>query len=141
MRTILIVARSAPWREALTGRLEQEGYAVTVANDANEAKTALIGPLPGAILIDCDLPRKPTGRLLAQLEHTPRMSTIRRLFVVRSLEGSTARSGPVFEKPLDPGHVARALRALYPDPERGAPILRPRAPDRVKQAIQAALAG
>jgi CheY-like chemotaxis protein len=141
MRSLLIVARSAPWRDALAARLEEEGYAVTTANEADEALAALATPLPGAILIDCDLPRKPSRRLLTLLERTPHMQTIRRLFVVGSLERAAPRSGPVFEKPVDPGHVARALRALYPDPERAATIVRPRAPDRLNQAIQAALAG
>ena len=140
MRSILIVARTAPWRDTLGARLEQEGYAVTAANDADEALAVLVALLPGAILIDCDLPRKPARRLLARLEIAPQMQSIRRLFVVRSLEHSaTARSGPVFEKPVDPGHVARALRALYPDPDR-APVVRSRPPDRLNKVVQAALA-
>jgi CheY-like chemotaxis protein len=119
MRSILIVAPPAPWREALGARLEQEGCAVTVVNDAHEGLAVLVPPLPGAVFIDCDLPRKPTRRLLAKLENGPGTS-VRRLFVARKLEVADGpQCGPVFGKPLDPGHVARALRALYPDPEPG----------------------
>jgi CheY-like chemotaxis protein len=141
MRSILILARPAPWRQALAARLEQEGCTVELADDAEEARAHLVAPLPGAMLIDCDLPRRSTRRLLTQLETAPSLLGIRRLFVARGLEGDTGpRSGPVFGKPVDPGHIARALRALYPDPERTAAVPLSRPPERLNRVIQAALA-
>ncbi len=141
MRSILIVARTAPWREALVARLEHEGYSVTTANDAEQARAALAAAVPGAALIDCDLPRKSTRRLLTLLERDPHLQIVRRLLVVRALEADAApQIGPVFAKPVDVGHVARALRALYPDPDRRSPIARTRPPGQIELAIQAALA-
>ena len=142
MRTILIVARSAPWRRALAARLEQEGFAVTIAGDAEEARVSLATALPGAALLDCDLPRRSARRLITQLERDPRLQGIRRLFVAPA-QGPDAglQSGPVFEKPLDVGHVVRALRALYPDPDRRLAVVPPRpTPDHLDLAIRTALA-
>jgi CheY-like chemotaxis protein len=141
MRSILIVARTAPWRDALVARLEQEGYVVTTASDAEQARAAMAAAVPGATLVDCDLPRKSIRRLLGWLERDPRLQGIRRLFVGAPDPEACPQSGPVFDKPVDVGHVARALRALYPDPERRAGIPRPRLrPGQLDLAIQAALA-
>jgi CheY-like chemotaxis protein len=140
MRSMLIVARIAPWRQELTARLEHEGYAVTNVEDVSQALAVLEGPLPGAILLDSSLRRKDARRLNTILDSQPRLQTIRRLFAVASVEMARApQSGPVFEKPFDPDHVVRALRSLYPDSERPPAPPRPRAVD-LNQVIQSALA-
>ena len=138
---MLIVARPALWRDILAARLEHEGYAVTTANDAAHALAALDGPVPGAVLLDTTLPKKDWHRVRGRLDNDQRLQTIRRLFVVGALgQTHAAQSGPVFEKPVDPEHVARALRALYPDTEKVGPKGPRRPPDYLDQVIQAALA-
>ncbi len=140
---MLIVARSALWRDVLAARLEHEGYALTIANDGPQALNALAsGPVPGAILLDTTMPKKDWTRVRALLDRDARLQVVRRLFVVGALGPDSApQSGPVFERPVDPEHVARALRALYPDIERNPPPFRAkRAPD-IEQMINAALAG
>jgi CheY-like chemotaxis protein len=140
---MLIVARGALWRDVLAARLEHEGYAVTIAGDGATAVAALTaGPVPGAILLDTTMPKKEWYRVRSMLDRDARLHPVRRLFVVAALSPSSApQSGPVFEKPVDPEHVARALRALYPDTERTpAPAAAPRrAPDYLDQVIDSAL--
>jgi CheY-like chemotaxis protein len=144
MRSMLIVARSALWRDVLAARLEHEGYAVAIAGDGPQAVAALTaGPVPGAILLDTTLPKKEWYRVRSLLDRDVRFRPIRRLFVVAALgPSSVPQSGPVFEKPVDPEHVARALRALYPDMERttAASSAPRRAPDYLDQVIDSALA-
>jgi CheY-like chemotaxis protein len=147
MRSILIVARTALWRDVLAARLEHEGYTVNTANDSTQALAALSnGSLPGAILLDTTLPKKQWQKVKTRLDSEPRLQSIRRLFVVSALSPMSApQSGPVFESPVDPEHVARALRALYPDLERHRlPPGRVRAPtylnDVIDEGIEAALA-
>jgi CheY-like chemotaxis protein len=139
---MLIVARTALWRDLLSARLEHEGFAVTVANDSTQALAALAAPsVPGAVLLDTTLPKKEWHRIRTRMDSDARLQTVRRLFVVGTLPTSAAHSGPVFEKPVDPEHVTRALRALYPDTERlRKPAGRYRAPDYLDEMIQEALA-
>jgi CheY-like chemotaxis protein len=142
MRSMLIVARSALWRDVLAARLEHEGYAVTIAGDGPRAVAALAAAVPGAILLDTTLPKKEWYRVRSLLDRDARLHPVRRLFVVAALGPTSApQSGPVFEKPVDPEHVARALRALYPDMERGQTPAGPRRPpDYLDQVIDSALA-
>jgi DNA-binding response OmpR family regulator len=139
MRSILIVARTARWRKALSARLEQEGYQVTNVDSVEQALAILAGPLPGALLLDSSVRRKDARRLNAVLDQEPGLQTIRRLFAMGSVDTARApQSGPVFHKPFDPEHVVRALRALYPDPERATPAGGPRSLD-LDLMIQAAM--
>jgi CheY-like chemotaxis protein len=142
MRSMLIVARSALWRDLLSARLEHEGFAVTVANDSSQALAQLAAPaLPGAVLVDTTLPKKEWQRIRTRLDNDARLQPVRRLFVVGALPTSQTHSGPVFEKPVDPEHVTRALRALYPDTDRfRKPAGRYRAPEHLDEMIQEALA-
>jgi CheY-like chemotaxis protein len=144
MRSMLIVARADLWRDVLAARLEHEGYAVTIASDGAQAVAALTaGPVPGALLLDTTMPKKQWHRVRSMLDRDARLLPVRRLFVVGALGPTSApQSGPVFEKPVDPEHVARALRALYPDPEhRHPPLSGPRRPpDYLDQVIESALA-
>jgi CheY-like chemotaxis protein len=142
MRSMLIVARSALWRDLLTARLEHEGFAVTVANDSGQGMALLASPaVPGAVLLDTTLPKKEWHRIRTRLDNDPRLQTVRRLFVVGALPTSVSHSGPVFEKPVDAEHITRALRALYPDSERlRKPAGRARAPEELDEMILEALA-
>jgi hypothetical protein len=70
--------------------------------------------------------RKEGQRLLAAVEARPHLRMAPRLVVVKELPGADLACAGVFVAPVDPGHVARALQALYPrsaatPPEGGWP--------------------
>jgi CheY-like chemotaxis protein len=144
MKSILVVAPPSDERAALCTRLEAAGYVIFLASTRAEALSILAQMLPGALYIDLAMPRR-QGRLLA--EHVcadPRLRMVPRLVALGTWRRNTrpVSAAATFVKPVDPDHVARTLRTVYPPPTTAAtPNEIPRGPAPWAAGLESVLAG
>lgn len=114
VKTLLLISAAGEARQGLVARLAREGFLVTTADDARSAQAGLAAQAPGAILID--LPADQQRRIVRKLSGHPRLGMIPRFLVTAPLGPASPPlpAAAVFERPLDPEHLVRALAALYP---------------------------
>jgi CheY-like chemotaxis protein len=143
VKTILVVAAPSPERSALLARLEAAGYVLMVASTRGEAVEILGGMVPGAVYIDLSMPRR-EGRMVADhLALQPQLRMVPRLVALGAWRNNTraVSASAAFVKPVDPDHVARTLRTVYPPPGAPAtPVQVRRVPAAWEHELEAELA-
>jgi two-component system chemotaxis response regulator CheY len=143
VKTILVVAAPSSERDALVVCLEAAGYTLMVASTRAEALDILRGLVPGAVYVDLAMPQR-EGRLVVEdLAVHPRLRMVPRLVSLGAWRRNTrpVSASAAFVKPVDPDHVARTLRAVYPPPAPAAtPVETRRLPAAWEQGLEASLA-
>jgi CheY-like chemotaxis protein len=81
-----------------------------------EAREILDGMVPGAVFVDLTMSGRQGRLLLEDLDRTPQLRMLPRMVALGAWRHSTkaVSAAAVFVKPLDPDHVIRTLRSIYP---------------------------
>jgi CheY-like chemotaxis protein len=141
-KPVLIVAEDSLWRSALAGRLQREGYVVVLARSRPEAVERMAQGAPGAVLVDLTMPEGQGRQLMSYLDRQPLLRMVPRLVAVDGLKRSRRpiSGGAVFIKPIEPEHLVRVLRILFPVTPTRAAVARSRIEDVWDEGLVAALA-
>lgn len=102
-RRILVVDDEEDVRGFLSSLLEDNGYAVELAEDGNQAWRAIEGQRPDLILLDLMMPEQ-TGTGLFRMLHDHQGLRDIPVIVISGLAGrniAVSKSVPVFDKPID----------------------------------------
>lgn len=131
MAQILLVEDDRMLGDAVAAALQQDGWAVTRAEDAGSAKTALIDHAFAAVLLDLGLPRGSGLDVLAALRQrydtTPVLIVTARDQLSDRVRGLDAGADDYIVKPFQTDELCARLRAVVRRSlGRVAPILRHR---------------
>lgn len=116
-RRILMVDDDQDLRAAVYDVLSAAGYSVTLAEDGNEALSAISRDSPHLVIIDLLMPRRSgisaLERLLTQAGSRPRVIVLTGNDDPRHLE-TVGRLGPdgLLHKPVDIGQLLARIRTL-----------------------------
>jgi CheY-like chemotaxis protein len=110
--TILIVEDDADIRESVRDLLEEEGYAVVVANNGQQALDLLhkAAPLPSLLLVDLLMPVMDGVEFLQRIQLDQRLVPIPVLVFSASSTVQPPAGTPMLRKPLAMDELLEAIR-------------------------------
>lgn len=120
MRHILIVEDKATSRELLRTVLEKQGYAVTEAEDGEQALQLARAQVPDLILLDLQMPRRNGYEVAAELRKDPRFAAVPIVAVTASaMQGDREKAlaagfNGYLTKPLPLGKLRDEIQRLLP---------------------------
>ena len=112
---VLVVDDNEALRENLAEALQLEGYAVTVASDAQAALARLAqDPPPRVILLDFKLPGMNGADLLARIRQDPRLADVRVVMTTGStgIRSLIESADAVLMKPFGVRELLSALKKV-----------------------------
>ena len=118
---ILLVEDDRSIRDVLCGILEEEGYAVTIAEDGRRALDHLrSGGMPDLIILDLRMPIMDGWQFRAAQKADPVLATIPVLAISADGSAKAAAIDAAFyiRKPLSTGALIDAIRSILADAER-----------------------
>jgi CheY-like chemotaxis protein len=111
-QTVLVVDDEADIRESLRDVLEDEGYAVALAENGHRGLEVLrCTPRPSAVILDMIMPVMGGDELYAAMKNDPELTDIPVL--VSTSDPSSAPSGVlIMKKPINVQRLLKVLAAL-----------------------------
>lgn len=114
---VLIVEDNAPLRERLARYLRGEGFAVTTAADAAEARTQMGAITPDLLVLDVMMPGESGLELTGSLRNEARSETPILMLTARGtpedrIAGFEAGADDYLAKPFEPRELVLRIRAL-----------------------------
>jgi CheY-like chemotaxis protein len=116
---ILVVEDDDDIRDSLKELLEEEGYAVEVAGNGQQALLQLRSePLPELILLDLMMPVMDGWQLQTELQQDPQLAGIPVVVISASKFSNESFNAAAFiPKPLDAGVLLEAIETCLPEKE------------------------
>jgi DNA-binding response OmpR family regulator len=115
---ILVVDDDARMRQVICWALEDEGYSVAVAADADEAVAAAARRRPTVVVLDCGLPDGDGARVARELRAVTGETALPIVLVTADGRASekAARAGAVayLHNPFEVDDFVRVVRAAHP---------------------------
>ncbi|MDB5774306.1 MAG: phoB [Herbaspirillum sp.] len=129
--SILIVEDEPSISELLRFMLQDVGYSVILAQDAQEANAHIARELPDAVLLDWMLPDLPGLTLLSQLRNDPRTAALPIIMLTArgmeedKIKGLNHGADDYVTKPFSPKELVARIQALLrrKTPELGKKVL------------------
>jgi CheY-like chemotaxis protein len=110
---VLVVDDDADVREALGQALEDEGFAVLLAEDGQEGFDLMVARQPDLVLLDLMMPRMSGWQLVEAVKKNPAVNKIP-IFVLTAAPDTAGvqRDYPVFIKPIRVERMLRTIRGF-----------------------------